>query len=324
MHSPPTTIGIYHSMSAIEARTQLPNGHKSRPARKIRWEPILLLGPAMLGLVVLTIYPLIEGVRLSLVDYSLLSTTSTGQWIWFQNYADLFKNPDFWDATRITLQYTLMAVILEMMVGLGLALLLSQDLPGTALARTVVMSAMVMTPVIVGTAWRLMYNPGWGLITYLLGLIGIGEHAYLAEVSTVIPALVLVDVWEWSPFVMLILLAALQSVPLDLYEAATVDGASAWQNFRYITLPFLRPAIAVALLIRTMDCFRTFDTIFAMTGGGPGTASQNLNILSYYTGLEFFHMSSASAIAVISLVIITVISMLILRMFGVELWRSQA
>lgn len=303
---------------------QLPTGHNYTVRRKIKWEPVLLLAPAMLGLIILTIYPLIEGVRLSLVDYALLSSTSTGQWNAFQNYSDLFRDQDFWAAAEITLKYTAAAVILEMFIGLGLALLLSQDLPGTSLARTVVISAMVMTPVIVGTAWRLMYNPGWGLISYLLGLLGIPEQAYLAQTSTVIPALVIVDVWQWSPFVMLILLAALQSVPIDLYEASRVDGASTWQNFRYITLPFLKPAIAIALIIRTMDCFRTFDTIFAMTGGGPGTASQNLNILSYYTGLEFFHMSSASAIAVVSLVMITLISMLLLRIFGVELWRSPA
>jgi multiple sugar transport system permease protein len=180
-----------------------------------------------------------------------------------------------------------------------------------------------MTPVIVGTAWRLMYNPGWGLISYFLSQFGVKEQAFLAKAGTVLPALVLVDVWEWSPFVMLILLAALQSVPLELYESAVVDGASAFQKFRYITLPMIKPAFAVALLIRTMDCFRTFDTIFAMTGGGPGTSSQNLNVMSYYTGLEFFHISSASAIAVVSLVMITVISSWILKVFGVSLWRSR-
>lgn len=288
-----------------------------------KWTPIVLLAPAVVGLFVLTIYPTLYGLRLSLIDYDLLSTTATGQWNWFQNYIDLFKDKKFWNAFRITMVFTVAAVTLELLIGLGLAVLLSERLPGVVIARAVIISAMVMTPVIVGTAWRLMYNPSWGLINYLLGLIGIKEQAFLAQTKTVIPALVVVDVWEWSPFVMLILLAALRSLPVEIYEAATVDGASALQVFRHITLPLLRPAIAIALLIRTMDCFRVFDTIFAMTGGGPGTASENLNILSYYTGLEFFHMSSASAIAVISLILITVICMLILRVFGVELWRSQ-
>jgi len=291
--------------------------------QKIKWEPVLFLAPAIIGLLVLTIYPLLYGLRLSLIDYELLSSSATGEWNWFQNYTDLFRDKEFWNALKITIQFTIYAVALEMLVGLGLALLLSQELRGAGLARTVIISAMVMTPVIVGTAWRLMYNPGWGLINYFLGLVGIPEQAFLAQANTVIPALVVVDVWEWSPFVMLILLAAMQSISVELYEAAIVDGASAIQKFRYVTLPLLKPAIAVALLIRTMDCFRIFDVIFAMTGGGPGTSSQNLNILAYYTGLEFFRISSASAIAFVSLVTITLISMMIVRFFGVELWRSQ-
>lgn len=290
---------------------------------RIKWEPVLMLAPAVLGLIILTIYPLIAGVRLSLIDYQLLSSVASNEWVGLENYIALAKDKEFWNALEITLKYTFYAVVVEMFVGLGLALLLSQELRGAGLARTVIISAMVMTPVIVGTAWRLMYNPSWGLINYLLGLVGIEPQAFLAQHSTVIPALVAVDVWEWSPFVMLILLAALQSVPVELYEAATVDGANAWQNFRYITLPLLKPAIAIALLIRTMDCFRTFDTIFAMTGGGPGTSSQNIIILSYYTGLEFFRMSSAAAMAVVALLLITIISLLILQVFGVELWRSQ-
>ena len=288
-----------------------------------RRAPIILLAPAVVGLVILTVYPLIQGLRLSMIDYDLLSTSATGQWNWFRNYTELFKSTEFWSALRITLQYTVAAVTLELLLGFGLALLLAEPLPGRGLARTAIISAMVMTPVIVGTAWRLMYNPGWGLISYFLSLFGIKAQAFLAQTRTVIPALVAVDIWEWTPLIMLIMLAALQSLPVELYEAARVDGSGSLQTFRHITLPLIKPAIAVALLIRTMDCFRTFDTIFAMTGGGPGTASQNLNVLSYYTGFEFYHISMASAMAVISLILITIICMLILRVFGVELWRSR-
>jgi multiple sugar transport system permease protein len=288
-----------------------------------KWTPVVLLAPAILGLLLLTIYPLISGVRLSLVDYDLLSPGATGEWNGFANYTDLFQNEDFWNALRVTLIYTFVAVTLELFVGFGLAVLLSQNLPGQTIARTVIISAMVMTPVIVGTTWRLMYNPGWGLVNYFLGLLGFEGQAFLAQTQTVIPALIVVDIWEWAPFMMLILLAGLQSLPVEVFEAAKVDGASMVQTFRHITLPLLKPAIAVAVLIRTMDCFRVFDTIFAMTGGGPGTASQNLNIFAYYTGLEFFHISSASAVAVISLILITIICMVILRLFGTELWRSR-
>ncbi len=300
----------------------------TRRSRKVsispsRWLPILLLAPSVLGMLILTIYPLVSGLHLTLVDFDLLTTAPQGQWNWFRNYTDLFRSKDFWDALRFTLTYTVSAVSLELLIGFGLAVLLTQRLPGRTIVRTAIISAMVMTPVIVGTAWRLMYNPGWGLLTYLLGQLGLPRLALLAQTSTLLPALVVVDVWEWSPLVMLILMAGLQSLPVEPYEAAQVDGATSLQSFRYITLPLLRPAIAIALLIRTMDCLRTFDTIFAMTGGGPGTASQNLNILSYYTGLEFYHMSSAATMAFIGLVLITLVCNLIVRVFGAELWRSR-
>jgi multiple sugar transport system permease protein len=289
----------------------------------IKWEPIILLTPAIGALLILTIYPLVYGLRLSLIDYDLLSSVATGEWNWFQNYIDLFQSKEFWNAVKITSQYLFLAVGLEFLLGMSLAILLSQKLPGVNLARTVIISAMVMTPVIVGTAWRLMYNPGWGLINYILAKLGIGEFPFLSETSTVLYALVVVDVWQWTPLVMLILLAGLQSMPVEPFEAALVDGASQPQIFWHLTVPLLKPAISIALLIRTMDCFRTFDIIYAMTGGGPGTASQNIMIFTYYTGLEFFHISSATAMAVVSLVMITILCILIIRMFGVELWHSQ-
>jgi multiple sugar transport system permease protein len=304
--------------SAARRRQAMP-----RAGIKTKWVPLILLAPSIVGLLALTIYPLISGLRLSLVNYDLLSTRATGQWNWFANYIGLFSDKAFWSGLRLTLVYTVSGVTLELIVGFLLAVLLTQPLPGRTIVRTAIVSAMVMTPVIVGTAWRLMYNPGWGLLTYLLGLLGVPPQAFLAQTKTVIPALLIVDIWEWSPLIMLILMAALQSLPVEPYEAAQVDGASTLQAFRHITLPLLRPAIAISLLMRSMDSFRTFDTIFAMTGGGPGITSQNLPLLSYYTGLEYFHMSEAAAIAVVLLVIITVSSNLIVKSFGIQLWRSQ-
>jgi multiple sugar transport system permease protein len=174
-------------------------------------------------------------------------------------------------------------------------------------------AGMVISPVIVGTTWRLLYSPDFGLINYFLGVIGLGRHAFLAQGNTVIPALVVTDVWQRSPLIMVIVLAAIQGLPTDEYEASKIDGASSFQSFIHITIPLLKPALLLSLLIRIMDCFRTFDTIYAMTGGGPGTESQNLNILMYNTGFQFFQISKVTAMAVISLIIITVISMLLVK-----------
>jgi multiple sugar transport system permease protein len=284
--------------------------------------PMLFLAPAVIALVVLTLYPLIYGLRLSFGDYDLLRGMSAGAWT-LENYTSLFTDGEFLSALRLTVVFVIVAVSVQLLLGFGLALLLSQRIPGRAIARTAIISAMVLTPVVVGTAWRLMYSPELGLVNYFTGLVGLEPQAFLSEPRLVIPALIAVDTWQWTPLMMLILLAGLQSLPTDVYEAAQVEGAGPLQTFWHITLPLLKPAIAVAVLIRTIDCYRTFDIIYAMTGGGPGTISQNLNIFAYYAGFEFFDISGASAVAVTSLVVITVICTLIVRGFGVELWKSN-
>jgi len=164
--------------------------------------------------------------------------------------------------------------------------------------------------------FRLMLNPGWGFISWLLSLVGIENPGFLAQSHTVLPTLILIDIWQWSPLVMVIVLAALQGLPLDVYEASKVDGANFLQSFIHITLPLLKPSLLLALLIRTMDSLRTFDLIFAMTQGGPGTASQNVNLYMYNVGFEFYRMSRASTMAVILLIVILLISNLIIKLFG--------
>ncbi len=283
----------------------------------------LLLAPAVIVLALLTLYPTIDAVRLSLIKYNLMSFTPQGQWNSFQNYTNLFNDPDFWSALQTTLIYSVEAVILELLLGFALAVLLNQKIPGRAIARTFVIAPMVMAPVVVGTAWRLMYNPIGGILNYVLGLVGIPQQDFLGQEGSVIPSLVATDVWEWSPLVMLIILAGLQGLSPEVYEAARVDGASAFRTFRSITLPLLKPAIAVALLFRSIDCLRTFDTIFAMTGGGPGTASQTLTLFAYNEGLEFGHIAYASATGVVLFVIIDVIAVVLLRLLGTNLWRSR-
>jgi multiple sugar transport system permease protein len=278
----------------------------------------LFLAPAILALIILTIGPLIYTFKTSFFAWDLVKPGSDNIFIGLGNYKDLFSSNEFWKALFITLEFTILSVVFEMIIGTALAFLMFQNLKGSGIVRTLIITAMIITPVVVGTAWRLMYNPGWGLINYFLDVIGIGGKAFLAEKSTVIPALIVTDIWQWAPLVMVIVLAALQGLPEDVYEAARVDGASYLKTFRYVTLPLLTPSLLLALLIRTMDSFRTFDIIFAMTGGGPGTESQNINILMYNTGFEFFQISKAASMAIVSLIIITVISIFIVKIFRKE------
>ncbi|CAA7600910.1 Binding-protein-dependent transport system inner membrane component [Acididesulfobacillus acetoxydans] len=275
----------------------------------------LFLAPAIAALILLTIYPMLYSLKISFFNWNLTVPGSQNQFVGLQNYAEILKHGEFWHSLWITICFTFFSVLFCMVIGTSLAFLMFQNLKGASIVRTFVISAMVIAPIIVGTAWRLMYNPGWGLINYFLSVAGIGGRPFLAQASTVLPALIVVDVWEWSPLVMVIVLAGLQGLSPEVYESARVDGASRWQTFIHITLPLLKPALLLSLLIRTMDAFRTFDTIYAMTGGGPGRSSENLNILMYNTAFEYFQVSKAASMALLSLIVITVICTLIFRVF---------
>jgi multiple sugar transport system permease protein len=271
---------------------------------KDRQYAMVFLLPAIICLAVLSIFPLLFTFTTSFFGWDLIKPGSQSNFVGFYNYVNVLTSESFWFSTFITLEYTFISVALAMCAGTALAFLFYQDLVGTWVVRTVVMAAMVISPVIIGTLWRLIYNPDIGLLTFLLESIGIRGTSFLANNKTVLGALIVVDVWEWAPLVMVIVLASLQGMPSDVFEAGVIDGCSAWKLFIYIKLPLLKPALLLSLLIRTMDCFRTFDSIYAMTGGGPGTASQNLNILMYNTGFEFFQISKVSAMAILSLIII--------------------
>ena len=274
---------------------------------------ILFLLPSIIVLMIFTIFPLIYSLRISFTDWDLIKEGSINNFIGFRNYIELFKSSGFWSSLLVSAQLTIGGVTGSMIIGTALGFLLYQKLRGTSIIRTLIISAMIMTPVVVGITWRLMYNADWGIINYLLDVVGIGGKAWLAQSSTVIGAIIVTDIWQWSPLVMIIVLAGLQGLPDEIYEAAKVDGASHWHAFWYITIPLLKPVLVLALLIRLMDSFRIFDIIYVMTAGGPGNASQNLNVLMYNIGFEFFKISKAAALAIISVIIVTVISSYLIK-----------
>ena len=273
----------------------------------------LFMAPTIIVLLATTVFPLAYSLVISLFDWNLVKPDSKWKFVGLKNYIETLKNPGYLASLKITVTYVIAAVVCEVVLGILLALLAYQQVLGTRILRTVVISAMVISPVVVGTAWRLMYNPGYGLINYLLDRIGIGGYGFLADAKTVIPAILLADIWEWTPLVFLIVLSSLPNVSVDALEAAGIDGANAFQRFFYITLPSLKPAILLAVLMRTMDAFKQYDLIYAMTQGGPGVASQNVNILMYNTAFQYFNVSKASAMAVISVILINVISTFLLK-----------
>lgn len=274
----------------------------------------IFMAPTIIALLLTTIFPLVYSLFISLFNWNLVKPDSQWQFIGLRNYIEILRNTEYLSALKLTILYVIATVAIEVILGVLLALLAFQQVVGTRILRTVVISAMVISPVIVGTAWRLMYNPGYGLINYFLDKIGIGGYGFLADANTVIPAIIVADVWEWTPLVFLIVLAGLQSVSQDAIEAASIDGANAIQRFFYVILPALKPSLILAILMRTMDSFKQYDLIYAMTSGGPGTASQNVNILMYNTAFQYFNVSKGAAMGVISVIIINTIAMFLLKL----------
>lgn len=272
------------------------------------------MAPTVAALLLTTVFPLVYSIVISLFNWNLVKPDTKWQFVGLRNYVNILKNPEYISALKVTLIYVIVVVAVEVVLGVLLALLAFQKVFGTRILRTVVISAMVISPVIVGTAWRLMYNPGYGLINHFLDRIGIGGYGFLADAKTVIPAIMVADVWEWTPLVFLICLSGLQSVSQDALEAASIDGANAIQRFFYITLPALRPSIILAVLMRTMDAFKQYDLIYAMTAGGPGTASQNVNILMYNTAFQYFNVSKGAAMGVLSVILINIVAMFLLKL----------
>jgi multiple sugar transport system permease protein len=258
--------------------------------------------PAILLLLFLTIFPFIYSLFLSFNQWNLANRLGTWTFVGVGNYVKiLFNDPFFWSAVKTTIVFLLITVSIELVLGLAIAILLSQETHFVDLVRTVIIIPMMITPVVVGLIWRFMYNTDLGMMNYLLSLLGIQGPIWLGDVRYAMWAVIIADVWEWTPFMILILLAALQSLPHEPIEAAIVDGASRFQMLRYIILPMIKPAIVVALLLRSIDSFKTFDLVYVLTMGGPGISTQLLSLYTYKWGFKFFEMGYAAALSYLML-----------------------
>jgi multiple sugar transport system permease protein len=264
--------------------------------------------PAILAIVVLIVGPVLANFGISLHSWFIGRPPS---FVGLENFADVIVDRRFWNGVRTTFYFTLLAVPLQVVLGLAIAVLFNREFPGKGLVRTIILLPMVATPVAIALIWALMFNPSLGVFNYFLESLGLPRSLWVADASLAVPSLVLVDVWEWTPMVALILLAALQAIPGEFYEAARIDGASGWQAFRFITLPSIRSAIVVALILRSIDALKTFDIIYVITGGGPGTASETLNVFAFRTGFEFFRAGYAAALLIFLMFLVLGVAILL-------------
>ncbi|MBW6399611.1 sugar ABC transporter permease [Roseomonas sp. HJA6] len=270
------------------------------------WWFVVPCGAVVLGTIV---FPWAFTLYMSLHDFKL---GGGREWVGHANYVKLVTDERFLYSILRTLYFTALSVVIPMVLGLLAALAFHRKFPLRGLARTVFILPMMATPVAVALVWTMMFHPQLGVLNWLLQQVGLPPSMWVYAPDTVIPTLVMVEVWHWTPLVMLILLGGLASLPLDPYEAAKIDGASAWQAFRHITLPLLAPFLVVALIIRTIDALKAFDTIYVITQGGPGTASETINIFLYLQAFAYYNLGYASAVVVVFFAIIILLAMVLL------------
>ncbi|WP_206080337.1 carbohydrate ABC transporter permease [Pacificoceanicola onchidii] len=281
--------------------------------------PWVLMAPTLIILVGIGIYPFLYALNIASQNIILSKPYIPRFDVGLYQYQLLMHDPEFWKALRVTLLFTIEAVFIEFWLGLGLALLFQRSIRGASVMRIFILIPMILPPLVAALIWRYMFFPGAGLVTHYVGglseWLGFGQIPFLSDPTLALQTLIFVDVWEWTPFMFLMLSAGLASIPRQPYEAAEIDGASAWRVFWTITMPLLRPAILIAVVIRTMDAFRTFELIVVMTRGGPGNATTTLNVLLTKTGLEFFDASKAAALSLLMMMVIIVMSFVFIRVF---------
>jgi len=272
-----------------------------------RW----FLVPGVIFLLAIDMVPLVYSLWVSFYEWWLVRPRDI-RFLGLGNYLMLAADPAFRRSVLVTCTLTFGAVLAEFLAGLALALLFAQPFRFLRPVRAVIMMPLFVVPVVGATMWRLILHPEMGVLNFYLGLLGLGNPQWLADSTMAMFALILVDAWRTIPFMFLVILAGLETLPAELYEAARVDGASWLQAFRFITVPLLAYIMLVAVLIRGMDVFREFDIVFVLTGGGPGTATETIQMLNYRVfGLG--HMGQANAIGIITLILVALMCYLLIR-----------
>ncbi len=275
--------------------------------------PVLFPLPSQLTFCLILGFPVAYMVYVSLHDWPI-SPTLPATFLGLGNYTALLGSTRFWHALGITCYFTGLAVGGELVLGVAIAFLLHREFRGRGLVRVVLIMPMAATPVAMSLVWNMMMEPSLGMLNYLLSGLRVPPLLWASDPDWAVPSLALIDLWFWTPFIALIVGAGLQSIPEEVVESARLDGAGALALFRGITLPLVRPHVAMALILRTIPALKTFDHIFVVTGGGPARASETLNLYTFVEGFEFFHLGYSAALAVTLLAIILAVSGLLARL----------
>jgi multiple sugar transport system permease protein len=282
-------------------------------AQQERRVAMALFLPALVVLIVTTTAPLVYLAWNSLMRIDLSMPWLSG-FAGGSNYAKMGDDPRFWNSLVLTLIYTASTVVLQVAIGLALALLVLRIPRGQGVARIAAILPIVLAPVVVGLFWRtLVLAPDFGLVDLVTRALGLGSHNWLGDPQLALVSVIAIHTWQWTPFAFLVILASLSSLPPDVFEAARIDRASAWQRFLHITLPLIRPAVVVVVIMRMVVALSAFAAIYAATGGGPGTATEILNLYAYRTSFAELNLGYGASLAMVLLAVTVMVSLMLFR-----------
>ena len=282
--------------------------------RNSKWAPALFVGPAALVMAAACLYPVLSAFQLSLFDWSMGTPWSSARWVGIDNFVSAFSNPRVWSSLWTTLLFAAVCVSLEMALGIALALALEHPVRGMAFFRTLFILPMMIAPIAVGLAWRYLFDAQFGLVNAVLALLGVSAKIWLADPQLAFIAIVIADVWQWTPFVFIMIIAALANVDSAVIEASRIDGANWLQMTFLVKLPMIMHVIAITLMMRLIDAFRVLEVIYVLTFGGPGDSTEILSLHIYKTAFVGQQLGVAGAVSVLLLVVVALLSWGALRL----------
>jgi multiple sugar transport system permease protein len=275
----------------------------------VRWS---FMAPSIVLMVLLLAYPIFYTIEISLTRFDI-ATFSAGAWVGLDNYREVMDDYRFWDSLWVTLIYLVIALPLQVALGFGIAFLINAEWAGRGFIRALFIIPMVVAPVVAGGIWRMMLDPLWGIVNHWLGFIGIGPLDWFGDPALAMATIIIIDTWRWTPFIVLIATAALLALPKDVFEAAKIDGANWWSTLWSVAIPLLVPVIAATFVIRWLGAVKMFDIVLASTYGGPGKATNVINLFIYEEAFRSLRFAESAAMAVIVLVLTMVLTALFLR-----------
>jgi multiple sugar transport system permease protein len=277
-----------------------------------RATPYIYIAPAVIVMIAGLLWPILTAGKLAFFDWGMGTPWSTARWVGIEAFAEMLKSPQVWTSMGVTFAFVLVAVVAEMCMGIALALFLEKPVRGMRAFRTVFVLPMMIAPICVGLIWRYMFDASYGPINHLISLFGFAPRAWLAAPETAFFAMVVTDIWQWTPFVFIMVLAALQGMDASVTEAAKIDGANWWQTIFLVKLPMIKPILVVTLLMRMIDGFRGLEVIYVMTFGGPGQSTELFSLHIYKAAFVSQKLGYASALSILLLVIVTALSLAVL------------